>query len=95
MRHKYADMIIEWAETGREVQIATIRGWIDCKRPCWNPMHTFRFKPKTLKYKRYIAVCSLGFERVFNAHGDSPFSDPSTRPNFIRWIDEDWKEEIL
>ena len=92
-KHVHYDMIEEWARTGKEVQMfdPATQKWVCCD-PCWNPNVQYRFKPDTLKYKRYIARSSDGKLRVFNAHPNTEFNCQSGRLNFIRWIDTEWQE---
>jgi hypothetical protein len=47
MRHKHADLIIEWAN-GAQIQYydAIMRRWDDTKNPVWNETIKFRIKPE-------------------------------------------------
>lgn len=49
-RHKYADLIIQWAnDTSLEIELLIAQGqWIRTENPCWSAGVEYRIKPKTI-----------------------------------------------
>lgn len=69
MRHKHADLIIEWAN-GAEIQYydAIMCRWADNKNPKWDEETKFRVKPEpkpdVVKYYlfAFASICAIGEE---------------------------------
>ena len=94
MRHKYADLIIAWAN-GAEIQhewIGTPGRWNDDKEPIWNhEYYNFRLKPKTktIQYMRYL--CRENGNLVVRTICQSSHYG-ETVDYSVKWIDTDWQE---
>ena len=79
--HIHADMIIEWARTGKKVQTLFCGRWEDCE-PGWNPRLEYRFKPETKRYR--VALFDGGPMAATT-------EDLEDCHDFIRWL-TDWIE---
>lgn len=54
MRNRHSAMSIEWAETGKPVQVLRSNGvWRDVERPAWLEEFDYRFKPEVVRYRLY------------------------------------------
>ena len=100
-KHVHAELIHAWAD-GAEIQhlvsYSNVDKWVDCVDFDWLPHVKYRLKPKpkTIKYKRYIAKFPpadpiLGFYT-------SDFKNLAWPPNLPRgyeitdWLDTEWQE---
>ena len=90
MRHKHADMIIEWAKTGKSVQFYNDNEWEDIDKPAWIDTLEYRFKPEVLRYKRYIFNVGRGNELGVIIPSDMPMQEDNEV--FVKWIDTEWQE---
>lgn len=75
--------------------------WVDSRSPAWNWARAdYRVKEepkKTGYYRRYITQY-LGYYRVglvFEDPGFDMVAAVRARPNFVRWIDNEWQQEIV
>ena len=92
-RHKHADLIIEWAETGCTLQFLTngCSSWQDvCGTPVWNENIEYRKKPEVVRYKRFVYKTSTGTGVSIDNYGSNVNTEAS--PIFVRWIDTEWQE---
>ena len=99
MRHKHADMIIEWAETGKQVQCQNLVGtWIDChdNKTSWDEDTGYRFKPAQRYYRLYKFSCNgnpivLSANAYSNEHKINVAEITEAQESFIGWM-SDWVE---
>lgn len=96
MRHEHSEMIIEWAETSKQVQryCRIHEEWEDDDMPTWSPFRQYRFKPVVIRYRRYIYTHpdkpAHNIVGVANeVDDDTPYMP---KPTFVCWIDNDWQE---
>ena len=93
-KHIHAELIHQWAE-GAEIQHFSnlSERWIDDDEPGWEPFTKFRLKPKpkTIKYKRYIAKFPPYQPILGVHHAEFSFILP---PGYeiTHWIDTEWQE---
>lgn len=101
MRHKHADLMIEFAETGRPVQYRFasigdwkgVTGWEDIEHPSWIPELEYRFKPEVVRYKRYLYHQGVPIVVVLQKPLEIQYeSDIEKSKGFIKWIDDEWQE---
>lgn len=94
MRMKHADMIIEWAETGKEVQRYCFIDdcWVDDDVPGWLDGYKYRFKPTGIKYM--VAICTKPDGTGFTVSANTPGEKLTVEKNsyFTKWTTEDWIE---
>lgn len=92
--HKHAELIKEWADSGKQVQRYVFQDdcWLDCidNRPAWKDNEYYRFKPETkiYEYRRYILDDEIKVLDRSKCHEDANyllFFDPN-----VRWIDNEW-----
>lgn len=93
-RHPYADMIIEWARTGRPVyQLMPNGEWRVVKRPWWNPLEGYSFDPPKFKLVYRVSLLNLkdeGFVTAISTH--KWLADELEKKDyFVRWL-TDWQE---
>ena len=95
MRHVHCDIIKKWAETGDQVQFsdAITPNYKDCSgnNPGWNPAIKYRFKTEVIQYKRYLSSDTLNRVKIHNLCDGSNECLTSSLPDFIQWIDTEWK----
>jgi hypothetical protein len=99
-RHRHADIIIEWTETGKELQYRSDIGWIDIVGshlsssgiPLFHENVEFRFKPEVIKYKRYICRVSPSNKTLIRIHMIDSIAKVDSSDGFIEWIDQEWQE---
>lgn len=93
-RHKHADMIVEWAETGKEVQEynEVLGKWKYTTTPIWSEYVTYRFKPKMIKYKKAFIRDRDGKINVSSVSSQTDYTWLCRHPSFVEWIDKDWRE---
>ena len=95
MRHKHADMIIEWAETGKPVQYKHEDSdhWLDCHRPPeWNEEFQYRFKPEVVKYRAALFSNAAGRYYTYTVEDEKEARDIENQACFVKWIDTEWQE---
>jgi len=94
-RHKHADLIIEWAETGCPIQFRMNHcKWIDVKpgrNPDWSEKLEYRKKPQVIKYRRYIKRFEGPEYSISIIEMDDINPEKHVR-SFYRWIDTEWQE---
>lgn len=89
MRHKHADLIIEWANTGKPLQYwyDIMDKWKDVKdTPLWSEEVVYRFKPEVIEYRRFLSHNNEII--IVYAHENTA----SFLPLVKRWIDIEWQE---
>lgn len=99
-RHIHADIIIEWAETGKELQYRSDIGWIDIEgshlyvngEPLFINQVEYRFKPEVIKYKRYLCRVSPSYKTLIRIHMIDSIAKVDSSDGFIEWIDQEWQE---
>ena len=100
MRHKHADLIIEWAETGCQMEFRT-QGksvWVDVSgTPVWNENIEYRKKKQTIFYRKYLAKDIDGKYYVSISNKGNVTANPELLElqqsgHFIKWIDTKWQE---
>ena len=80
--HVHADLIYEWARTGKKVQVKYNGEWVNALTPAWDPKLQYRFKPEVKRYR--VAL----FEDGPMAATTEDIEDCN---KFIRWL-TDWVE---
>lgn len=85
--HVHADMIIEWARTGKKVQAYACEEWVDTDAPHWLPGRKYRFKPETKRYR----VAFMSGERTSTVDNEEQERAFEKLGNFVRWL-TDWVE---
>ena len=93
----HAELIKAWAD-GAEIEWyrTAYREWKTVPRPAFVAGECYRIKPRPIvvKYRRYLVMIANKQVAVSVTHKDSLLS-PEEGKNFIRWIDNDWIEEVV
>ena len=94
MRHKHADMIIKWAETGRKLQYIDSYGeWHDVLgTPGWHAGTKYRFKPEVLRYRTALIMSGSGSYGTCSVNSEFGVRQVESLSSFVKWIDTEWKE---
>jgi len=85
---KHAELIHAWAD-GAVIQYKNSDGkWVDVfqNNPSWHDGETYRIKPKTttVKFRNWYSTDG----KVYGTYS----SCECNNPDFVAWIDEDWRE---
>jgi len=86
-------MIIEWAETGKPVEVKSVGGnlWLLTQKPDWVDYLEYRFKPEVVKYRSALFKYKSGLA-VESACDPDMVEIFHTLDEFVRWIDTEWQE---
>ena len=104
-KHIHAELIKLWAD-GAKIQFrfsSCPESWEDVIYPCWSDEDIYRLKPrpKTIKYKRYLAHEATFFYTIKIVYEGMYFNAPQCHLNapqchlFVKWIDTEWQEVEL
>ena len=92
-RHKYADVIIAWANGAEiEARSSADRGWLVTRNPTWSEDVEYRVKP-VKKYRvalfRLSNEASSAYTTCTNTQEEADSYE--SIPGFVRWL-TDWVE---
>lgn len=93
-KHIHYDMIEKWARTGRQIQYFDGFVWVDITgTPVWDSRTKYRFKPKVIKYKRFIYLDIFDKHRVGCIQEGDNLVNQQNQRCFCEWIDKEiWQE---
>lgn len=93
--HPHAEMIIEWARTGRPVYFFdTASGeWLPVKKPDWDENTRYSFDPPKEKIKYRVALFRDEAGTHYTNHTNTEDGENLIQNNghFVRWLG-DWQE---